>query len=121
MRRGFAAGGKSLESPAVYDEDIEPAVVIVIVKRDATAGGLKQILVLVFSTEDRFGIQAGFARDVQEANAEIRWRRRRAFLLTRILAGRRGSAQPGGESHFPDVFEGQHQRGPAERLQEQAA
>ena len=48
-------------------KDIEPAVVIVIVKRDAAAGGFEQILVLVFSAEDGFDIQAGFARDVKRS------------------------------------------------------
>src|ERR1039458_4288096 len=105
MRRGFAAGGKALESPAVHDKDIEPSVVVVVVERDATASGFEQILVLVFSAEDGFDIQTGFVRDVAETDAEIGGRRR-GFLLTDLLAGCVGSTQPKGTSHFKDAVEG---------------
>ena len=115
MRRGFAASGKALETKAIYDENVEPAVVIVIVERYPTASGFEQILVLVFSPKDGFDVQAGFACDVTEADAEIGWRR--GFFLTDILAGSYRRVQPARAYHPHDAFEGQNQRGPAERLQ----
>ena len=41
MRRGFATCGKALEAPAVHDKNVEPAVVVVIVKRNATTGSFE--------------------------------------------------------------------------------
>ena len=40
------AGGKSLQPPAVHQEQIEPAIVVVVVEGQAAAGGFKQILVV---------------------------------------------------------------------------
>ena len=62
MRCGFAASGKALEAPAVHDENVEPAVVVVIVECDAAAGSFEQIflflctppkMVLTFSPDSR--------------------------------------------------------------------
>ena len=87
---------------------------VVVVKRNATTSGFEQVFVLVFSTEDGFDIQAGFARDVEEGDAQV-GRRRCSFFLAGVLRGSGRSAQPAGASHFHDAFQGQDQRGPAER------
>src|SRR6266851_5470037 len=68
---GFLACGETFEAPAVDEKNIQPAVVVVIVERDAAAGGFEKILVLVLAAEDGFGVEAGFARYVEKGNAEI--------------------------------------------------
>ncbi len=71
MRSRFAARGKAFEPRAVHQKDVEPSVVVVIVEGNAATGGFEQILVLVLAAKDRFRIQAGFARHVEEAHAQI--------------------------------------------------
>ncbi len=71
MRNWFLALGKSFEAPAVHQENIQPVVVVVIVESDAAAGCFEQIFVFVFAAEDSFGVEAGFAGDVDEADADI--------------------------------------------------
>src|SRR5579885_600353 len=71
MRRGLAAGRKSLEPRAVHEEDVEPAVVVVVVECDSTSGRLQQIFVFVLAAEDSLHIQSGLACHIQEADANI--------------------------------------------------
>jgi len=79
MIAGLLAGGKTFETPAVDEKNIEPAVVVVIIESDAAAGGLEEIFVFVLAAENGFDIKAGFVRDVKEGYAKInggggRWR-----------------------------------------------
>src|SRR5580704_3696676 len=41
MRSGFAARGKAFEPRTIYQENIEPAVVVIIIKSNTAAGGFK--------------------------------------------------------------------------------
>ena len=68
---GLFARRKAFEPPAVDQEDVEPAVVVVVVEGDAAAGGLEQIFVLVLAAEDRLGVESGFVGDVDEGDAEV--------------------------------------------------
>ncbi len=68
---GLFARRKAFEPPAVDEEDVEPAVVVVIVEGDAAARGLEQILVLVLAAKDGLGVQSGFFGDVDEGDAEV--------------------------------------------------
>ena len=72
---GSSPGGKPSKPPAVDEENVEPAVVVVIVESDAAARGLEQVLVLMLAAENCFGVQAGFLGDVDEGDAEIGGRR----------------------------------------------
>ncbi len=71
MIGGFLASGKTFKARAVDEENIQPAVVVVIIEGDAAAGGFEEILVLVFAAEDGFGVEAGLPCDVKEGNAKI--------------------------------------------------
>src|SRR5438876_12170580 len=71
MRGRLGSCGKTFEPGAIYQKNIEPAVVVVVVEGNAATRGFEQILVLVFSAKDCFRIQAGLARNIQEANAKI--------------------------------------------------
>jgi hypothetical protein len=71
MRSAFLSSGKSFETPAIHQKNIQPAVVVEIVESYAATGGLEEIFVLVLPTENRFGVEAGFARDVEKCHAEI--------------------------------------------------
>ena len=71
MRGRGLACGKTFESRAVHEKNIEPSVVVVVVEGDAAAGGFEKIFVFVFAAEDGLGVEAGFAGDVDEADAEI--------------------------------------------------
>ena len=76
MRSGLLPCGKTFQARAVHEKNVEPAVVVVIVEGDAAAGRFEQIFVFVFAAEERFDVEAGFFRDVDEADAEVRpaWR-----------------------------------------------
>src|SRR5436309_2949763 len=71
MIGGFLAGGKTFQAVAVDKKNIQPAVVVVIVEGDAAAGGFEKIFIFVLAAENGFGVEAGFARDVEEGNAKI--------------------------------------------------
>ena len=49
MRRGFAAGGEAFEARSVHQENVEPAVVVVVIERDSAASGLQQVFVLMLA------------------------------------------------------------------------
>ena len=69
VRARFLAFGEAFQTRAVYDKDVEPAVVVVIVEGNSAAGRLEQIFVLVLSAKDGFGIQARFRCDINETHA----------------------------------------------------
>ena len=71
MRKGFLSGGKAFEAPAVHEKNIQPAVVVVIVESDSTASGFEEIFIFVFATENSFGMEAGLASNVDEADPQI--------------------------------------------------
>ncbi len=70
VRDGFLALGKAFDTGAVDEEDIDPVVVIVVEESYAAACGFEEISVFVFATVDGFGVEAGLAGDVDEADAE---------------------------------------------------
>ena len=90
VRVRLLAFGEAFQPPAVHQEDVEPAVVVVVVEGDAAAGGLEQILVLVLAAEDGLGVEAGFASDVGEgdANVGLGLRRGRGQRLCRLAEQR---------------------------------
>ena len=68
---GLFARRKAFQPPAVDQEDVEPAVVVIVVEGDAAARGLEQVLVLVLAAKDGLGIESGFFGYVDEGDAEI--------------------------------------------------
>lgn len=72
--------GKSFENCAVYQEYVEPAVVVIVIESNAAACSLKQVLVLVLAAEDRLDVESRFLRYIHERDAEIS-----AFLGSRVL------------------------------------
>src|SRR5258708_1559985 len=80
MRNRFLASRKTFEAPAVDEENIQPAVVVVIVKSDTAAGGFEKVFVFVLATENGFGVQAGLARNVEEGNTNIAGRSSSSLL-----------------------------------------
>ena len=129
MGAGFLASGKAFEAGAVDEEDVEPAVVVVVVKSYAAAGGFEEVFVFVFTAEDGFGVEAGFFGDVYEVYAERRscygWsrgRRTRGSGRLASLTGKCGccvSLRGAGEGK--NIFEREDGRGAAERLEKSAA
>src|SRR5262249_1519249 len=100
-------GRKTVEARAVHQENVEPAIVVVVVERNAAAGGLEQIPVLVLTAEDGNGVQARFFRHIDKADAEVG-------------AGRSGSGFLGKNRQRPgerkDVRKREHQSRAAKRL-----
>src|SRR5580692_4280755 len=120
MRSRFSACRKAFESRSVHQKDVEPAIVVVIVEGNAAAGGFEQILVFVLAAEDGFRVQAGFAGDIEKADAQIVILDLRcAFRWLGILL-RRGRLHPARTSHCEDALEREHKRGTAERFQKNA-
>ncbi len=56
MIGGPLAGGEAFEASAVDQENVEPAVVVVIVESDPAAGGFEEVFVLVLAAENGFGV-----------------------------------------------------------------
>jgi len=74
MANGLVAGREPFEPSSIHQEDVEPPVVVVVVKGDAATSRLEQVFVLVFAAENSFRDEAGFARDVDERDVETRCR-----------------------------------------------
>src|SRR5580692_9363885 len=62
----LVGAGKRIESGAIDDENVGPAVIVIIKNRDTGAGGFDDVLFCVFAAEDYWGGEAGFSRDVGE-------------------------------------------------------
>src|SRR5262249_4135680 len=58
------------QASAVYQKDVQPAVVVVIEEGASAAGGFQQVFVLALAAEDRFRAQAGLACYVDELHTE---------------------------------------------------
>ena len=128
---GFLALGEAFEAGSVDEKNVEPVVVVEVVEGDAAAGGFKEEAVLVFAAVDGFGVEAGFARDVGEGDAEGGAEDgRRGFggglgfgveggAGADLAGGRRGLL--GGEGEGEDVFEGEDEGGAGEGTEEAAA
>src|SRR2546427_6203749 len=93
MRRRLLAPGETFQPRSIHQENVEPAVVVVIIKSNAAASGLKQIFVLVLAAVDCFGIQPRLAGDIDKTYAEIGgfWRGR--SLQWRAAPGRAGQRE----------------------------
>src|SRR5271154_5178681 len=64
--------GETIQTPAVDHEKIEPAVVVIVVKRKPAACGFQKVLILALRAVRRCDGEAGLLCDVDEADAE--WR-----------------------------------------------
>src|SRR5262249_4267288 len=64
---------KSFQSTSIHHEDVEPAIGVVVIERDAASGSLEQILVFVLASKNSLRIQSGFPRDVDEGR--VQWRK----------------------------------------------
>src|SRR5258708_27724118 len=107
------AGGKTFEAGAVDEKNIQPAIVVVIVESDATAGGFEKVFVFVLAAKDGLHIQAGLARNVEEGKTEIAGRRRSGLRRRRDL--RKQLRQPlFGKRQGKKFFKREHDCGTAE-------
>jgi len=109
VRGGLLAGRKTFQPPAVHQKNIQPSVVVEIIKRDPAACGFEEIFVLVFAAVDRFGIESSGTRHIDEACSQ--------GILRRPLRG--GSQSRRRQSQ--NSFERKDQRGTAQRMKERAA
>ena len=71
VRYRFLSGGKAFQPRAVDQKNVQPAVVVVVIKRHAAAGGFQQIFIFVLAAEDGFRIEARGPAHVDKRNAEI--------------------------------------------------
>src|ERR1700693_3544407 len=77
--------GESFEPPAIYEKDIQPAIVVIVIKSEAAAGGFEKIFIFFHAAVNSFDIKARTFDDIHEADAQ-----RRPFYR-RLRAGRRRS------------------------------
>src|SRR5579872_4656152 len=107
MRSGFTACREAFEARAVYQKNVEPSVVVVIVKGNPASRCFQQIFVLMFAAVDGLRIQTGFARDVEKADAQVRVR---CWLLLwlRVLLRLRCGASPSRTRQREYALEGKH-------------
>ena len=72
MTMRFFALGEAFEAPSIYEEHVEPAVVIVVVEAESAARRFQQILVLPDTAVDSFDVEPRTFDDIHEADTE--WR-----------------------------------------------
>ena len=72
----FLTSGKAFEACAIDEENVEPAVVVVIIESDTTTSGLQKEFILVLAAEKSLGMEARFTSNVHKSNSEFRFRRR---------------------------------------------
>ena len=109
------AGGKAFEASAVHQKYIEPTIVVVVVKSDATTRCFKKIFVLVLTAIHNFRVKTRFFGNVDETNAGGWGFRRSASRLVQV--SRKIATH---SSYRDDLFERQNQGCPAKRFQELA-
>ena len=68
------AFGEAFETPAIDHEEIDPAILIVVIESQAAAGGFKQVLVVFHAAINGYVGQSGLRSHFNKADAE-----RRAF------------------------------------------
>src|ERR1700723_4324744 len=76
--------GEAIETPAVDEEEVEPAVVVIVVKRQAAACGLQEVLILALRAVSCCDVEAGLLCDVDVGESE------RRALNRGLRAGRGG-------------------------------
>jgi len=77
MIRRPPAGFRRFQGCAVHDEDVRPAIVVVVEDGDARARGLDNVLLAVNTAEDLRHCQSSLLRDVNEVGNSLLRRRRR--------------------------------------------
>src|SRR5713226_3897743 len=121
MRSGFLSSRKTFEAPAVDEKNVQPAVVVVIVESDATAGGFEKILVFVLAAEDGSGVKSGFTRDIQKGDAQIVCKCGVTGLFRCCALGKECRQPLFRERQGKHFLQREHDRGAAERLEKCAA
>src|SRR5215470_5287291 len=98
MRSGrLARGPMGVEAGTVGEIDVEPAVVVVVEKRQARAFGFDDVVLVVDGTPDVRSGEAGFAGDVDE----LHWGFGR-YGCGGFRLGQGGGLQDGGRSPAPE-------------------
>ena len=118
MRTRRLTSWKAFQPRTVDKNIVQPPVIVVIVESYSAAGCFQKIFIFVLAAEDGLDIKSRLARDIHNAHAEIR------------RSGYRGNGRRGlrsvaeqrsagcGSREREDIFQCQHQRGTAQRLQE---
>src|SRR5271165_2432181 len=73
--------GKAFQPPSIYEEDIDPVVLVEVEKGCAAACGFQQIFIAMFAAEDRLDVQSRFLRHVDKLHAQRRSSHRRSRRL----------------------------------------
>src|SRR5262245_549935 len=60
-----------LQARSIHQKNVQPSVIVVIYKRNATPGSLNQITIGMFATEDRLRVQTSRVRDVRELDSSF--------------------------------------------------
>src|ERR1700688_16841 len=73
---------ETFESPTIYKKDVQPAIVVIVIKSEAAAGGFEKIFIFFHTAVDSFDIKARTFDDIHKADTQ-----RRGFDR-RLRAGR---------------------------------
>ena len=129
MTAGFLAGRKAFEPPAIDQEEIEPAIRVVVVEGQSAASGFQQILVGFLPAVDGLDRKAGLLHDVGEADAQgrslqrrfgaRRWRSRLCVVASFLRADLWWLLWRRGQGH--DVGKGENQGAAAKRTDKPTA
>src|ERR1700676_519076 len=84
MRRRLLPRRKSFQPPSIHQKNIQPPVVVVIVKSHSTTRRFQQIFIFVLPAKNRLGVQPRFLSHIHKTQSQWSSRHRRN--------GRRGNA-----------------------------
>src|ERR1700683_1238105 len=93
MTMRLFAFGKSFQPPSIDQEDVQPAIVVVVIEGESATRRFQQILVLAHAAVDRFEFEARTLDYIHEADTEWRafdrrfrtWRRRSWLRIVAAL------------------------------------
>src|SRR5215469_1328231 len=69
MRDRFLSLWETLQAGTIHHKNVEPAIVIVVIKRNSTTRRFEQIFILVLATKESLDVQARLLRHIDEADA----------------------------------------------------
>src|SRR5215813_3869799 len=89
MTGWLLARRKTFKPPSIYNKNVQPAIVVIVIESNAATSSFQQVFVFLLPAENSFCFEPCLPRDIDEGNAQ------RTFLpaLNLFLCGRRLAQQ----------------------------
>src|SRR5215469_10111543 len=110
MTRWLLARGKTFKPPSIYNKNVQPAIVVIVIKSNAATSSFQQIFVFLLSAKNGLCLETRLAGNIDKSNAQ-----RRFLFAFDLFVRRRRLAQKCRRTNCPqDLLEGQNDSGAAE-------